>query len=81
MEGIVLDDAANSEACRRRDGGVGSAARVLLAGEIEVREEYMAGIPTRGLKRLSRFESTKSSDLRFRALLADGTSEVELALD
>jgi hypothetical protein len=27
MEVIVLDDSANSEACRRRDSGVGSAAR------------------------------------------------------
>lgn len=46
-------------------------ALVLLAGDTEVREEYMASGPTRGLKRSSGFESTKSSDLRFRVQLAD----------
>ena len=36
--------------------------------------------PTRGLKRSSRFETTKQAKLRFRAVLTGGTSEVEVAL-
>jgi hypothetical protein len=40
----------------------------------------MRAVRTRGLERYSRFESTKSSDLRFRARLTEETSEVELAL-
>ncbi len=59
--------------------GVGDLAREMGVGEV------LAGIwltaLTRALKRSSKYESTKSSDLRFRALLADGTSEVELALN
>jgi competence protein ComEC len=56
-------------------------ARVLLAGDAEAREEeYMAGGPTRGLKRSSGFRSTKRSELKFRTVLTeDGTRRIELA--
>jgi hypothetical protein len=55
-------------------------ALVLLAGDTEVREEYMASGPTRGLKRSSTFRNYTQSATGFRALLAEGASEVELAL-
>jgi hypothetical protein len=53
-------------------------ARVLLGGDAGASEEYRCAANTRGLIRLSGFRSTKSPDLRFRALLTDGSSELEL---
>ncbi len=56
-------------------------ARVLLVGDAEAREEeYRQAVPTRGLKRLSKFETTKHPELRFRALLNEEVPEVELML-
>jgi hypothetical protein len=54
-------------------------ACVLLAGDAEGRVTRQV-VHARGLKRLSRFETTKQSQLRFRARLTEGASEVELAL-
>lgn len=50
-------------------------ARLLLAGDAEAREEYMARGPYRDLKRSLGFTSTKVPDLRFRALLTEGGAE------
>jgi aminoglycoside phosphotransferase (APT) family kinase protein len=45
MEGIVLDDSANSEACRRRDGVVGSGARDDVAvGNLLVEEGRLSAV-------------------------------------
>jgi hypothetical protein len=56
--------------------------RDLLASEAKTSEEgYMANAtPTRGLKRSSTFRNYKTPEPRFRALLAEGTSGVQLAL-
>jgi hypothetical protein len=52
-------------------------ARILLTGDAEAREEkYRRTVRARGLKRLSRFESTKPPELRFRALLSEGDARV-----
>jgi hypothetical protein len=45
-----------------------------------VREEFRRAVHTQGLKRLSRFESTKNPELRFHALLTKEEPELELAL-
>jgi hypothetical protein len=43
-----------------------------LAGDTEAREEeYRRAVRARGLKRLSKFETTKQAELRFRAVLAE----------
>ncbi len=55
-------------------------ARILLAGDAEAREGYRQAVHARGLKRSSKFESTKQPELRFRALLTeDGARHIELA--
>jgi hypothetical protein len=54
--------------------------RVLLAGEAEAREEHRQAVRTRGLKQSSTFRNYTHSEPRFRTLLAEGASEVELAL-
>jgi hypothetical protein len=52
---------------------------VLLATAEAREEEYMASGPTRGLKRSSKFETTKRPELRFRALLhEDGSRKLEM---
>jgi hypothetical protein len=56
-------------------------ARVLLAGNAEAKEqEYRRAVPTRGLKRSSTFRNYTHPELRFRAYLTKGASEMELAL-
>ncbi len=71
---------------RRAHPGIGVGAQqqplrwVVHVGDVEARESMWRAVRTRGLKRSSKFETTKSSDLRFRALLTEGASEVELAL-
>jgi len=56
-------------------------ARVLLAGDAEAREEYMAGNPyTRSLIVPSTSRNYTHSELRFRTLLAEGPSDVQFAL-
>jgi beta-lactamase superfamily II metal-dependent hydrolase len=47
-------------------------ARVLLAGDVEAREEQHRAVRTRGLKRLSTFRNYTHSEPRFRALLREG---------
>jgi hypothetical protein len=55
-------------------------ARVLLAGDAEAREEHRQAVRTRGLEWWSKFQTTKQSEMRFRALLTEGTSEVQPAM-
>jgi hypothetical protein len=51
-------------------------SRVLLSGDAEAREEkYRRVALTRGLKQWSKFESTKRTELRFRAVLTEGRAE------
>ncbi len=50
--------------------------RVLLAGDAEAREETWQAASTRGLKRLSKFKTTKSSELKFRAVLTEGVTRM-----
>jgi hypothetical protein len=54
--------------------------RILLAGDAEAREEHRRKIRTRVLERSSAFRNYTHSELRFHALLDEGTSEVQLAL-
>jgi hypothetical protein len=52
-------------------------ARVLLAGDAAVREEeYRRAVRTRGLKQSSGFRSTNNPELHFRALLAEGDTQL-----
>ena len=60
---------------------IASDAADTVAGDAETKEDYRRAAPTRGLKRSSGFETTKQSELRFRVLLTEGASEVELGLD
>ena len=57
-------------------------ARILLASDAEVREEeeYRRAAPTRGPKRSSTFRNYTHFEPRFRALRAEGASEVEVVL-
>jgi hypothetical protein len=56
-------------------------ARVRLVGDAEAGEEkYRRTVRARGLKRSSKFRNYTHSELRFRALLAEGAFEVEVAL-
>jgi hypothetical protein len=55
-------------------------ARLLLAGEQGKGGVHRQRPCARGLKRSSRFETTKQAKLMFRTLLTEGASEVELAL-
>ena len=58
-----------------------ATARVLLAGDAEAREEvHRRAVRTRGTKRSSTFRNYTHSAPRFRALLTEAASEVELAL-
>jgi hypothetical protein len=57
-----------------------ATARILLAGDAAAREEDMASAATRGLKRSSRFETTKQFEVKFRALLTEEASKVQLTL-
>ena len=51
-------------------------ARVLLAGDAEARKSTWPAAPTRGLKRLSKFKTTKSSELKFRAVLTESVTRM-----
>jgi hypothetical protein len=51
-------------------------ARILLAGDAEAREEeHRRAVRTRGLKRSSKLETTKRSELRFRASHTEGGAQ------
>jgi hypothetical protein len=55
-------------------------ARVLLAGDAEVREEHSQAVHARGLKWSSTFRNYTQSEPRFRALLTEGDARrIELA--
>jgi hypothetical protein len=55
--------------------------RVLLAGDAKAgKEQHSLAVRTRGLKRSSRFETTKQSEPRFRTLLTeDGAQRLVLS--
>jgi hypothetical protein len=56
-------------------------ACVLLASDADAREEeHSPAVRTRDLKHSSTFRNYKQPELRFRALLVEGTSEMQLAM-
>jgi hypothetical protein len=55
--------------------------RDLFAGDAEVGEEFRRAVPTRGLKGSSTFSNYTHPEPRFYALLTEGASEMELALE
>jgi hypothetical protein len=54
--------------------------RVILANDAEAREEQRRAVRTRGLERSSTFRNYTHSEPRFRALVTEEASEIEVAL-